>query len=113
MNIGVRVATVLPLLAIGFSADLGRGKQIPLRSQEEIKNSCKDSGGITFPKTGPTSRYGCINKDGSGIVCGGATENERKTCDTFLVMPPRLPTRDEVHYAETAEAEKTEEVQQK
>lgn len=113
MNIGVRVAALLPFVAIGYTADVAMANQIPLKSPEEIKNMCKDSGGVTFPKSGPTSRYGCINKDGSGIVCGGVTANDRKTCDTFMVVPPRLPTRDEVHYAETAEAEKTEEVQQK
>ena len=113
MNIGVSGAAILPFVAIGFIADLAIGNQIPLKSPEEIKKSCQDSGGVNFPKTGPTSRYGCINKDGSGIVCGGVTANDRKTCDTFMVVPPRLPTRDEVHYAETAEAEKIEEVQQK
>ena len=113
MNIGVRVAAILPFVAIGFIADLGMAKTIPLKSQEDVKKSCKDSGGVTFPKTGPTSTYGCINKDGSGIVCGGVTAKERKTCDTFMVVPPRLPTRDEVHYAETAEGEKGEEMQQK
>lgn len=112
MNIGVSAA-IVSFVAIGFIADLAMANQIPLKSQEEIKQSCTDLGGVTFPKTGPTSRYGCINKDGSGIVCGGVTERDRKTCDTFMVVPPRLPTRDEVHYAETAEAEKTEEVQQK
>lgn len=113
MNIGVRVAGILSLVAIVFFADLAMANQIPLKSPEEIENSCKDSSGVTFPKTGPTSRYGCIKKDGSGIVCGGVTANDRKTCDTFMVVPPRLPTRDEVHYAETAEADKAEEVQQK
>ena len=65
-------------------------------------SSCKGTGGVTFPKTGANSTYGCMNGDGSGIVCGGVKASDKKTCDTFLQTPPRLPTRAEVLNAEMA-----------
>ena len=114
MNVRATLAAILPFVAIGFIADSAMAKTIPVKSQQEVKKSCKDSGGVNFPKTGANSTYGCINKDGSGIVCGGVTAKDKKTCDTFMVVPPRLPTRGEVEYAENAEmAETAEGVQQK
>ena len=38
-----------------------------------------------------------MHADGSGIVCGGNTAEEKKTCDTFRTASfpvPKLPTRD-------------------
>lgn len=113
MNVRATLAAILPFVAIGLIAESAMAKTIPVKSQQEVKKSCKDSGGVSFPKTGPNSTYGCINKDGSGIVCGGVTAKDKKTCDTFMVVPPRLPTRGEVEYAESAEAGMTEGAQQK
>ena len=52
MNIGVRVAALLPFVAIGYTVDLAMANQIPLKSPEEIKNMCKDSGGSLFLRAG-------------------------------------------------------------
>jgi hypothetical protein len=30
--------------------------------------------------------YGCLNKDGSGIYCGGNTPTQKQTCSTFRVV---------------------------
>jgi hypothetical protein len=30
--------------------------------------------------------YGCLNKNGSGIYCGGDTAQQQRTCSTFLVV---------------------------
>lgn len=77
-------------------------EQIPAQKPSDVKSSCKASGGVYFPKTGRHSTYGCINRDGSGIVCGGKSAKHKRTCDTFLQTPPRLPTRPEVDLATEA-----------
>ncbi|MFM9915843.1 MAG: hypothetical protein ACKVOX_08550 [Rhizobacter sp.] len=67
-----------------------------------VQGACMESGGVSFPKTGPDSTYGCMNKDGSGIVCGGKTKQDKQTCDTFIKVPPQLPTRSTAHKAQGA-----------
>src|SRR5688572_17686787 len=98
MNVRTPFAVILSFVAMGLWADSALAKTIPVKSQKDVKKSCQDSGGVSFPKTGANSTYGCINKDGSGIVCGGVTAKDKKTCDTFMTVPPRLPTRPEVEY---------------
>jgi len=44
--------------------------------------------------------YACLKKDGSGIVCGGATAEFQKSCDTWpadKTPSPRAP--DKLHEA--------------
>jgi hypothetical protein len=65
-----------------------------------VKKSC-GGGGTYFPPN-DNGVYGCLNKDGSGIVCGGTGDNFAKTCDTWKPAPadakPRtsLPSREEI-----------------
>jgi hypothetical protein len=113
MKATVLLAVILSFVTTGLGSDLALAKTIPAKSPKDVKASCKESGGVSFPKTGPNSTYGCINKDGSGIVCGGVSPKDKKTCDTFRTVPPRLPTRPEVEYAESAEMENTGPAQQK
>jgi hypothetical protein len=65
-----------------------------------VKKGC-GGGGVYFPPDGKGA-YGCINGDGSGIVCGGSGKYA-KTCDTWGPTPNfvapnnrRLPDREEV-----------------
>jgi hypothetical protein len=63
-----------------------------------VKAGCK---GTFFPAS-DSGVYGCLNKDGSGIVCGGTGDNYSKTCDTWGKTPanvtPRtsLPAREDI-----------------
>jgi hypothetical protein len=41
------------------------------------------SGGSTIVLQEPAGVKSCINRDGSGIVCGGKTAEQKGTCDTF------------------------------
>lgn len=84
-----------------------QAEQIPAQKPDAVEGRCNESGGVSFPKTGPNSTYGCINGDGSGIVCGGITAKDKRTCDTFLQTPPRLPTRWETGLADKAKARTT------
>lgn len=96
--IGVAVAQLM--LFVG----LAQAEQIPAQKPDAVEGRCTESGGVHFPKTGPNSTYGCINSDGSGIVCGGVTAKDKRTCDTFMQTPPRLPTRWETEMADKAKA---------
>ena len=64
-------------------------------SKTQVGGKCGESGGIFFPSSKTNRTYGCVNQDGTGIVCGGTTTAQKKTCDTFKKLPPRLPSRSE------------------
>lgn len=86
---------VIGALAWGGNAD---AKRVGANSQEATKasSSCARGGGLTFTQSGTSKTYGCLAADGHGIVCGGETQEQKKTCDIFRTTPPRLPGRDEV-----------------
>ena len=88
--------------AVAGSALASETLQVGSAAAKNEMSECKAHGGTTFPKKGANGTFGCMRGDGSGIVCGGVTSKQKKTCDTFRKTPPRLPTRDEVEYAELA-----------
>jgi hypothetical protein len=99
----LRTIFAVTLTGLYFGAAIA--EQIPAQKPDAVQGKCGQSGGVHFPKTGPNSTYGCINPDGSGIVCGGITKKDKQTCDTFLQTPPRLPTRFESGLANRANAD--------
>ena len=65
-----------------------------------VKKGC-GGGGVYFPPN-KNGVYGCMNGDGSGIVCGGSGKYA-KTCDTWGPTPnfaapnnKTLPPREEI-----------------
>ncbi|MGA9032189.1 MAG: hypothetical protein WB402_06720 [Sulfuricaulis sp.] len=104
MNVKTTVTAIFALVGIVAVTSSAMAKTIKVNSKDakDALSSCKANGGVSFPKTGANSTFGCMNSDGSGIVCGGYSDKFKKTCDTFMVAPPRLPTRDEVLNAEAA-----------
>lgn len=54
-------------------------------SPGSVKNSCGAGGAYFAPSENGV--YGCLRKDGSGIVCGGTGDNYSKTCDTWGATP--------------------------
>jgi hypothetical protein len=51
-----------------------------------VKKFCKNNGGAFF--TGAKGGgYGCLLDDGSCIVCGGVTEQQKSTCETSRGEP--------------------------
>jgi len=105
MNIKPALAAIFAWAMIGLLADSAPGA--PIQSKTKVEGKCNADGGTWFP---PNNQgvYGCINDDGSGIVCGGKGAN-KNTCDTFKRQPGRneLPTRSGV------QAEKTKKVEMK
>lgn len=91
------VATAFSIAALGLCVAPAAAKTVPIggHPQSAVKNRC--SGTFwTQGKTGHT--YGCLNDDGSGIVCSGVTAAQKKTCDTFRTVGRKyqFPTRDDV-----------------
>lgn len=104
MNVKATLAAILTFATIALIADSAMAKEVPIQgnSKKEVKKRCDDSGGKYWP-TSDGGTYGCINPDGSGIICGGVTANDKKTCGTFREVPPRIPMREEVRIGEKAE----------
>ena len=85
--------TLLALFAVCLSALLASSataKTVPIggHNQAQVKKAC---GGVFWPAGGTTATYGCLNGDGSGIVCGGRTPAQKKTCSTMRLAPKGSP----------------------
>jgi hypothetical protein len=88
MNIKAALITgTLVLAAICLMGDSALATRVSVKghNQSQVKSSC---GGIFLPKNRPDGTYGCVNNDGSGIICGGKTKAQQRTCDTFRVRGP-------------------------
>jgi hypothetical protein len=104
MNIRVKLPAIA-LVAIPFFAGSAIAERIPVgrNTEDKVVGECIQKGGAGWDRQSGTKTYGCINKDGSGIVCGGTTEEEKKTCDTFRKIPLHIPTRFEAELENKAE----------
>jgi hypothetical protein len=88
--------------AVGVVGD-AMAKRIQANSKQSGKafTDCNSNGGVSWPQTTTNPTYGCFDKNGNGLVCGGTTAEEKTTCDTFRsTLAPRLPTRDEAFKAD-------------
>jgi len=101
MNLRKTLVAVFAVASICFIAVSAVGETVSIKghSQKEVKASC-DGAYFAPSKYGV---YGCLNNDGSGIVCGG-TGKDKKTCDTFRTAPPCLPNRADIRKAEEVKA---------
>jgi aryl-phospho-beta-D-glucosidase BglC (GH1 family) len=96
-------ALVSPLVLVGAFAlaHPAHAKTININGHPPgtVKKNCR---GGTYFAPSDQGVYGCLNKDGSGIVCGGTGDNYANTCDTWSKTPPgvqartKLPARDEI-----------------
>ena len=70
---------MVPLVCLGAVLAMPRAaKADKAQKPDAVEGKCNDKGGVYFPPKGGHS-YGCLNPDGSGIVCGGA----KKGCDSW------------------------------
>lgn len=101
---------IVAIVAIGMLAGSGDAdaKRMGANSKEATAalSKCEKGGGLNFTQGGASKTWGCLAADGHGIVCGGETAEQKKTCDTFRTTPPRLPTRDEVRSKDGLTAER-------
>jgi hypothetical protein len=73
------------LTALAASLALSVGVAAPAHATgpmnpDKVEGKCNDRGGVYWPPVPPGHSYGCLNPDGSGIVCGGA----KPGCDKWL-----------------------------
>lgn len=99
MNTKTIVAMILIAAAVGAIGPTV-AKEIKANSKESGKafSDCAKNGGTNWSSTNSDNpnnlTYGCIDKNGHGLVCGGGTAEQQKTCSTFRTKPP-FPTREE------------------
>ena len=100
MNVKATLAAILSFATIALLADSAMAKEVPIKgnNKDQVQGRCAEGG--VYWRTSPHGTYGCMNPDGSGIICGGVTARDKKTCSTFRQVPPRIPTRDEVRLGE-------------
>ena len=72
----VSVFIVACVASFGMSAPAA-----PLQKPEEIRKNC--GGDDTYCPPDNKGVYACLKKDGGGIVCGGPSEDNKKSCDTW------------------------------
>jgi hypothetical protein len=85
--------------AASLLADLARADTVPIRTRDAVEGKCSSDGDVFFPPSA-AGVYACLKKDGSGVVCGGTTDDFKKTCDTWPAdskPSPRAP--DKLHEA--------------
>jgi hypothetical protein len=80
--------TILLAGVVSFIADSAIAETVPIGSNTSgnVKNFCKKNGG-TFFTGAKGGGYGCMLDDGSCIVCGGVTAQQKSTCETSRVSP--------------------------
>lgn len=85
-------------------------KQISIQgfTPESVKKNCPSDGTFWGGKGG---EFGCLNSDGTGIVCGGKGKGPdgkpySQTCDTLDRVTVHIPTRQELVESETVKSPK-------
>ena len=65
-------------------ADLAHADRVALRTRDAVEGKCSDDGDVFFKGNGnKDDTYACLKKNGSGVVCGGYTDEYKKSCDTW------------------------------
>lgn len=105
MNLRATLFAILAIGAIGVTAEPAMAKEVSIKthSQSQVKGDCGGDGDVYWVPGKSGHTYGCMHGDGSGIVCGGVTAAQKKTCSTFRTASfpsPKLPTRDDAAKAE-------------
>jgi len=94
-----KVKALAAMLAIWAGAAApAHADHIDLVKKDKVEGKCNEAGG-TYWGTSASGSYGCLNPDGSGIVCGGA----KPGCDRW----PATRAQTKAHKLTRAEARKT------
>ena len=86
MRLRLAVVATLCLSVSGFISSEAWAERISANGPDRKAafSSCNASGGKTIAQfNGEHQVTSCITKDGHGVVCGGKTAEQQKTCDTF------------------------------
>jgi hypothetical protein len=97
----MRISYVLAVasLAMIMLGQSSRAEEVSIKgnSHDRVQGRCSGDGDVYWTEGKTGSTYGCLRADGSGIVCGGVTPQQKQTCSTFRqasFSKPQLPTRD-------------------
>jgi hypothetical protein len=71
------------MAVIGVEARIVPALRISLYSPRQVQAACKKLGGSFWPAGSESNTYGCVTRNGNGVVCGGDTEEHQNSCDTF------------------------------
>lgn len=77
-------------------ADFAHAERVALRTPDAVEGKCSDDGDVFFKRGNKDDTYACLKKNGSGIVCGGYTDEYKKSCDTWpadSAPSPRAPSK--------------------
>lgn len=85
----MRVVVILAVAILVAHASQARAELIDIdgNSPEQVKKKCDAAGGTNLPLN-ESGTYGCVNQNGSGVICGGKDPIDQGTCDTFRKVPP-------------------------
>jgi hypothetical protein len=89
-----RIVLTTSLLAFSLvAAGAASATEIPkgIHSSSQVKQTCR---GTFMPPSGTNGSYGCLNKNGSGIYCGGDTPAQKGTCTKARTANSRAMDRD-------------------
>jgi hypothetical protein len=81
-----RIVLTTSLLAFSLvAAGTAAATEIPkgTHSSSQVKRTCS---GTFMPPSGTNGSYGCLNKNGSGIYCGGDTPAQKGTCTKWRLV---------------------------
>ena len=86
------------VLAVLMFGPISRAEEVSIKgnSHNRVQGRCSGDGDVYWTEGKTGSTYGCLHADGSGIVCGGVTAQQKNTCSTFRQASfpkPQLPTR--------------------
>ena len=78
MNCRATRIGMLALAVTAFTADSAMATRVSIsnHSKAQVKKACTGA----FWPTSAGGTYGCMNDDGSGIVCGGVKAVHKRTC---------------------------------
>jgi hypothetical protein len=82
---------VLALIAFATDAALAEVVSIKDHNKDKVQGKCSGDGDVYWVEGKSGHTYGCMHADGSGIVCGGVSKEQKKTCDTFKLAPQKVP----------------------
>lgn len=73
-----RMTWITPAVFLGAVLMMPQAAHAKDPKPDAVEGKCNETGGVYWPPKNKHS-YGCLNPDGSGIVCGGS----KKGCDSW------------------------------
>jgi hypothetical protein len=82
MDMEIAKAGVLAVTVLAFGTNMATAEKISTdgHNPDQVQAKCTDT--YFAPGKNNNGVYGCLNSDGSGIVCGGKG-NQKNTCETW------------------------------